>query len=93
MMSQLLRKVRTPEQTAVRVGKACAVLAAVMMGSSAQQMEKLALHPMLTRDSDSLTGAKITITCATHYRSKSVCHSASCGLCASHENRNHTCKQ
>ncbi len=72
MMSQLLRKVHTQEQTAVRVEKVCAVLAAVMMGSSAQQMEKLAPHPNLTRDSDSLTGAKTTITCATHYRSKSA---------------------
>ena len=77
MMSQLLRKVHTQEQTAVRVEKVCAVLAAVMMGSSAQQMEKLALHPKLTRDSDLLTGAKTTITCVTHYRSKSVWHSAS----------------
>ncbi len=72
MMSQLLRKVHTQEQTAVKVEKAGAVLAAVTMGSSAQQMEKLALHPKLTRDSDLLTGAKTTITCATHYRSECV---------------------
>ena len=72
MMSQLPRKVHTQEQIAVRAGKACEVLAAVMMGSSAQQTEKLALHPKLTRDSDLLTGAKTTMTCVTHYRSKSV---------------------
>ena len=72
MMSQLLRRALTHEQAAVKAGKACAAHVAAMMGSSAQQMGKLALHPTQIKGSDLLTTARTIMTCAAHCRSKTM---------------------
>ena len=61
-------------QAAVKVGTACGAHAALMMGSIAQQMVKLVLGTPQTRDRNLQIGAKTTMTCELHCKSKSVLH-------------------
>ena len=67
--SQPMRRVLTPEQTAVKVVTASIARAVVLMASTAQLTVNLGR--MQTKSKGLLTGAKTTMICGMHFRSKS----------------------